>query len=107
MPGHYELKRAGEHYFFTLNAANGDTLLTSELYTTKGGAEYALVIVRKHTEINTSYQRKVAISGALFFTLQPVSGELLATSEMFSSIAARERAIRSALRNGPFAPLRI
>src|SRR5262245_51695474 len=75
MPGYYELKRAGNCYCFTLKTAVGETLLTSELHTTKGGAEYAIVSVRKHSEIETSYQRKIAISGSPYFTLQSANGE--------------------------------
>ena len=39
MTGYYELKRSGETgYMFNLKAANHETILTSQIYTGKDGA---------------------------------------------------------------------
>ena len=101
MSGTYDLKRSGEQFMFNLKAGNGQTILSSERYATKSGAQDGIESVRKNSAVDERYQRKTAKDGSPFFTLSAANGEVIGRSEMYSSAAARDNGIASCKTNGP------
>lgn len=104
MAGYYDLKRSGEKFMFNLKAGNHEVILTSELYTTKQSADNGITSCKKNSGSDDSYERKLSRSNDPYFVLKAANGEVLGTSQMYSSVAAREAGIASCRTNGPTAP---
>ncbi|WNL47920.1 YegP family protein [Dyella sp. BiH032] len=104
MAGRYLLRRSGAQYYFVLQAANYQTLITSERYTTKQSAEGGIASVRVNSPIDARYNRLTAKDGSPYFVLKAANGEPIGTSETYSSAGAREGGIEATKIVGPIAP---
>lgn len=102
MAAHYVLKNSkNDQVFFNLKAANGEIILTSELYTTKSAAKNGIESVRKNSPLDGRYVRRVNTKSEPFFTLNAANGEQIGKSESYSSVPAMEIGIKSVKTNGP------
>lgn len=106
MAGKFELyqDKAGE-YRFRLKAANGEIILASEGYKQKASAENGIESVRKNAQLDERFERKVAASGQPMFNLKASNGQVIGTSETYSSEAARDKGVESVKTNAPDAKL--
>lgn len=101
MAGYYALeKKDSGKYHFTLKAGNHQTILSSQQYGSKGGAENGIESCRKNTQDDARYERKEAKNGSPYFVLKARNGEIIGTSEMYHSAAARDNGIASCKTNG-------
>ncbi len=102
MAGKYVLKRTtnGE-FMFNLQAGNHQTILTSERYTSKSGAQTGIESVRRNSPDDDRYDRRESKAGDPYFVLKAANGEIIGKSEMYSSDSARENGIESVKANGP------
>ncbi len=106
MAAKFELKAAkGDQFMFNLKAANGEVILTSELYVQKSGAENGIASVRVNAPDDAQFERKTAKSGEPYFVLKAKNGEIIGRSEMYSSTSAMENGIASVKKNAPEAAL--
>jgi uncharacterized protein YegP (UPF0339 family) len=101
MAAKYLLTRSGTKYRFVLKASNGETILTSESYDTKGGATNGIASVKTNSPTDARYVRKNASNGSPMFNLKAANGEIIGTSETYSSEAAREGGITAVKTHGP------
>jgi len=102
MAAKFELKKTTNAQFtFTLKAANGEVILTSEQYVAKASAENGIASVKKNAPDDARYQRKTAKNGKPYFVLAATNGQVIGTSEMYSSTAAIEGGIASVKKNAP------
>lgn len=102
MPGKFELKKSSNgQYHFKLKAANGEPILSSEMYQSKSGAENGIKSVKENAPYDSRYERKTSTSGQPYFVLKAANYEVIGTSEMYSSIAARDNGIESVKLNAP------
>ncbi|WP_373354137.1 YegP family protein [Pseudoroseicyclus sp. CXY001] len=106
MAGKFELykDKAGE-YRFRLKAGNGETILVGEGYTAKASAENGIESVRKNAPNDDRYERKDSGSGKPMFNLKASNGQVIGTSETYSSASARDNGIESVKKNAPDAAL--
>jgi uncharacterized protein YegP (UPF0339 family) len=101
------LKAAPGHQFiFYLKAANGEVILASESYSSKNEALQAIASVRKHCSLVNRFERKYSVRSQPFFILRSMDDEILGRSEPYASEGAREKGIRSVMKNGPVASIR-
>lgn len=101
MAGKFVLKDAkGGKYMFNLCAGNGQAVLTSEMYNSKGAAENGMASVGKNCGNDNCYDRKVAKNGKPYFNLKSTNGQVIGKSQMYASNAAMEKGIRSVVANG-------
>ena len=102
MAGKFELykDKAGE-FRFRLKAGNGETILASEGYKQRASAENGIDSVRKNAPLDERYERKETSSGKPMFNLKASNGQVIGTSEFYSSESARENGIDSVKRNAP------
>jgi uncharacterized protein YegP (UPF0339 family) len=101
MAGWFELdKSKNEQFFFTLNAGNGETILTSEHYTAKGSAENGIASVQTNCGQDARYDRKLASNGKAYFNLKGANHQVIGTSQMYASTASRDAGIESVKANG-------
>ncbi|MFC6656013.1 YegP family protein [Roseibium salinum] len=86
--------KAGE-YRFRLKAGNGEIILTSESYKQKASAKNGIDSVRENALLDDRYERKESKSGQPMFNLKASNGQVIGTSETYSSAASRDNGIES------------
>ena len=102
MPGGYEITPTSNGQFrFVLNAQNGEPILHSETYVQKASAKSGIESVQVNSSRYERYERQTASDGRSYFTLKAANGEVVGTSEMYSSESSRDDGIDSVKANGP------
>jgi uncharacterized protein len=102
MPAWFDLIKTPKAQFrFVLKAANGEVILTSESYTSKAAAQNGIASVQKNSPDAARYEKKEAKNGKFFFNLKAANHQVIGTSEMYDTAAARDKGIASVTKNGP------
>lgn len=96
-------KDSSNRYRFSPRAGNSEKILVSEAYEAKASAEGGIASVRQNSTDDARYGRKTASDGRRYFTLTAANGQVIGTSEMYSSAAAMENGIASVKSNAPSA----
>jgi len=106
MAGKFEIytDKAGE-YRFRLKAGNGETILASEGYKQKASAENGIASVQKNAVTDARYERKETKSGGHMFNLKATNGQVIGTSESYTSTSGRDNGIASVMKNAPDAKI--
>ena len=107
MAGAFELKQTNNGQFmFTLKAANGETILTSQAYTTKTSAEEGIASVRTSAPTDARFERRKASDGEHYFVLKAANDQVIGRSELYVSASAVENGVASVQRHAPDADTR-
>lgn len=107
MAGWYEIHKSSNGQFrFVLKTEGADTLLTSELYQSKTSAEGGIASVQKNCSHDELYERKDAAGGKHYFNLKATNHQIIATSPMHATAAARDADIAAVKTNGPSTEIR-
>ena len=89
MSGWYEVSKSSSGQFrFVLKAANAETILTSELYTTRAAADKGIASVQANSPLDERYEKKTTKDGHPYFNLKAGNHEIIGSSEAYSSDAA-------------------
>ncbi|WET02259.1 YegP family protein [Flavobacterium sp. YJ01] len=97
--------RTNGEFQFNLKAGNGQTILTSEGYTTKAACNNGIESVKTNAGDDNRYDRKEAKNGKPYFNLKAGNGQIIGSSEMYESTSARENGIESVKKNAPDATI--
>lgn len=97
------LKSANDKFHFNLKAGNGEVILSSQMYTTKDAAENGIASVKANSADDANFERKTAKDDSPYFVLKAANAQVIGSSEMYSSEAARDNGIESVKTNGPTA----
>jgi len=98
----FELKnKEGSGYHFALKAKNGQVILSSEVYNSKSAAENGITSIKKNALEDVRYERKTATNGKFFFNLKAANGQVIGSSQMYSSESGMENGISSVKENAP------
>ena len=101
MAGWFELsKSSDDQYRFVLKAGNGEIILTSELYTTKGAAEKGIASVQVNSPLDERYEKKTAANGKSHFNLKAANHQIIGSSQLYANEQSRETGITSVKTNG-------
>ncbi len=101
MAGKFILSKSNDgQYRFVLKAANAETILTSELYTSKGAAQKGIASVQNNCGQDGRYERKVSSNGKYYFNLKAANHQIIGTSQMYASEQGRDKGIASVMSNG-------
>lgn len=101
MAGWFEVNQhKNGQYGFVLKASNGEPILVSEQYMKKATALDGIASVRVNSPIDNRYERLTAKDGSPYFNLKAANGQVIGTSEMYSSTANRDKGIESVKTNG-------
>lgn len=102
MAGKFEVyaDKAGE-FRFRLKAGNGEIILVSEGYKQMASALNGIESVRKNAADDARYERKDSASGKPMFNLRAGNGQVIGTSELYSSASSRDGGIESVKKNAP------
>ena len=100
MAGKFEIKAGKTGKFrFNLKASNGQTILSSEAYESRKACEKGIESVRKNSQNEKRFERKVAKDGSPYFILKASNGEPIGKSEMYKRKSSMEAGIASVTRN--------
>ena len=100
--GYYELKKGASGKFsFVLKAGNHEVILTSQSYDSKASAEGGIDSVRRHGPEAKNFEKKSSSASQPYFVLKSSNGQIIGTSEMYSSESARDNGIASVQTNSP------
>ena len=102
MAGWFELTKsaANGQFSFALKAGNGEQILKSEQYTTKAAAHNGIESVQKNSSLEKKKKKQTAKDGSPYFNLLAGNSQIIGTSQMYSSEAARDNGITSVKNNG-------
>lgn len=104
--GRFEIKTSTNGKFhFNLMAGNGEIILSSEMYNSRSAAENGIESVKRNAVEAKRYERKVNKNQEPYFVLKARNGEIIGTSETFSSETAMENAISTVMKNAPVAEI--
>lgn len=84
--------------YFTLRATNHELVLTSETYTSLGAAKNGVEAVRVAAQSRSNFKPAWSRKEEPYFVLQSANSEIIGTSEMYSSAAARDEGISACQR---------
>mgnify|MGYP002662118723 FL=1 len=94
-------QRANGDFQFNLKAGNGQVILGSQGYAAKPSCLNGIESVRKNSQDDARFERKVSANGKPFFNLTATNGQIIGNSEMYESEVARDNGIESVKKNAP------
>ena len=86
---------------FRLKAGNAENILASEGYKQKASCENGIASVQKNAADDARYERKETASGKFMFNLKATNGQVIGTSQSYTSASGRDNGIESVMRNAP------
>lgn len=92
-------------FMFNLKAANGEPILSSEMYEAKSSAKNGIESVKTNAPMAERYEKKASKKGEPYFVLKAGNNQVIGTSEMYSSESARDNGIASVKKNAPGAEI--
>ena len=117
--GKFAVKETATGFKFDLKAGNGETIATSEVYTTKQACLNGVDSVKRNsvgkvedqtvenfeTVKHPKFELYMDKAGEYRFRLKATNGEVIATSEGYKSKASCENGIESVKKNAPDAAI--
>ena len=118
--GKFVIKTVKSGIKFDLKAGNGETIATSEVYTSEKACRGGIESVQKNAEIakledqtvkdfetvtNPKFEVYTDKAGEFRFRLKARNGEIIATSEGYKAKASCMNGIESVRKNAPEAPV--
>ena len=116
--GKFVIRQTGTGYKFDLKASNGETIATSEVYTTQAACEKGAHSVANCAAAanladltvggeatNPKFELYEDKAGEYRFRLKARNGEIIATSEGYKTKASCENGIESVRKNAPDAKI--
>ncbi|WP_224482948.1 YegP family protein [Robertkochia aurantiaca] len=95
-----------EKYYFHLKARNGQVILVSQGYTDKSSARKGVESVKTHAGDESRFERKTASNGKFHFNLKASNGQIIGSSQMYTSEAGLENGIDSVMNHATDADIR-
>ena len=102
MAGKFECykDKAGEHRF-RLKAGNGETILSSEGYSSKKNCDNGIESVRKNAAIPERFEKTQTAGGKFRFSLKASNGQVIGVSQNYDSESGRDNGVKSVAKNAP------
>lgn len=97
--------RTNGEFQFDLKAGNGETILTSEGYTTKAACENGIESVKRNSADDNKFVKLESKNGKPYFNLKATNGQVIGTSELYESTSGRDNGIESVKKNAPIATI--
>ena len=85
-------------YHFRLKARNGETILQSEAYNQKSGAQNGIQSVIKNANPDR-FESRTAKDGREYFVIKAKNGEIIGKSQMYKSRSGFSNGIKSVIKN--------
>jgi len=106
MAGKFECykDKAGE-FRFRLKAGNGEAILASEGYKAKSSCTNGIASVQKNCLDDKCFEKTTTKNGGFRFNLKSSNGQVIGTSETYTSESGRDNGIGSVQRSAPGASI--
>ena len=88
-------------FMFNLKAENNQVILTSQVYEQKQSALDGIASVRANGSDAKNFELKASTADEPYFVLKAQNGQVIGTSQMYSSTAAAEIGMASVQLNSP------
>ena len=99
--GKYVVSKAkNDEVYFNLKATNGQTILTSQMYSSESACFNGIESVRTNCSDDSKFERKLSVNNKPYFVLKAANGQVIGNSEMYESEAGMENGIASVKKNG-------
>ncbi len=89
----------GGQYYFHLRAANHETILASEGYSTRTGALNGFLAVLDNGDNQLRYDLRTSSDGQSYFVLKAANGHVIGTSETYATRSGAASGIASCVQN--------
>ena len=90
-----EMLESTAGFHFNLHAKNGETVLSSETYSTKAAAWNGAFAVQAASANAAAFTVKTAADGRFYFTLTAQNGQIVGVSQMYTTKTAAQAGITS------------
>lgn len=102
MAGKFECykDKAGE-FRFRLKAGNGETILSSEGYSSKSGCANGIASIKKNSANPDRFVKTETPGGKFRFNLKASNGQVIGTSQNYASASACDNGIKSVAKSAP------
>ncbi len=98
-------KGTNSQHYFHLKAANGEIVLASEGYTSEHNCRAGIDSVKINSMLDSRYKKLSSAKNEAYFTLHASNGQVIGTSEMYSSTQARDHGIEVVKKHAANAPI--
>jgi uncharacterized protein YegP (UPF0339 family) len=99
--GKYAISKAkNDEKYFNLKTTDGQTILTSQMYSSESACFNGIESVRNNCSDDSKFERKQSVNNKSFFVLKAANGQVIGTSAMYESEAGMENDIASVKKNG-------
>ncbi|WP_409029378.1 YegP family protein [Gracilimonas sediminicola] len=92
---------ANQQYYFRLKAKNGENILSGEGYTSKKSCLNGIQSVKTNSPYDSRYEDRKSVNGQYYFNLKASNGEIIGTSEMYTTSSARDNGKAAVKRDAP------
>lgn len=101
MNGWFDVNKSkAEDFYFVLKAGNGEVVLTSEMYSSRGAADTGIASVQTNSGEDARYERATSSDGKFRFNLKAANHQVIGTSQGYESEGSRDAGIASVMQNG-------
>lgn len=97
--------RSNGEFQFCLCASNGQTILSSEGYSSRDGCLNGIESVRKNAADPARFESRSASDGRPYFVLKAANHQVIGQSQMYASETSRDNGIESVQNHAPTAAL--
>lgn len=106
MPAKFHIKKAKNgKYYFNLLAANGEVVLTSQMYASKQTAKKGIASVQTNAADTGQFEQMKNRAGKHYFVLKARNQQVIGTGEAYSGTTAMKNGIKSVSKNAPRAAI--
>jgi hypothetical protein len=106
MAAKYQIDRAVDgSFYFRLVAANGEIILASEMYTTKGAAENGIDSVKANSQVDERFERLTDSDGKPYFVLKAANNQIIGKSQIYAASADLEIGTAAVKADGANSPV--
>ena len=98
-------RRSNGEFQFKLCASNGQTILTSEGYTTREGCMNGVASVRTNAADATRFEKRTASDGRFYFVLKAGNHQVIGQSQMYAGFEECDNGMESVGHHAPDAEI--
>lgn len=99
--GYYKVHTAKNgKVYFNLHAGNNQVIMSSQMYASKDGCMNGIESCQKNSGDESNFEKKEAKNGQHTFNLKAGNGQVIGSSEMYTTTSSRDNGIASVQKNG-------
>jgi uncharacterized protein YegP (UPF0339 family) len=102
---HIKKSSANGQYYYNLKDNNYQIILSGEGYTTKSSCENGIKSVKENAPYDSRYDKQHSVNKQYYFNLKGGNGEIIGTSETYTTSSARDAGIENVKKEAPYASI--